>query len=95
MLEKENLELVGCTFHPKILQSPQSESGCNSSRIYGNRNALRMMNNSQASLGANGDAGYCSGSRGLDINNLAQNIASELLKNQSYNATVNLVNSKN
>ena len=31
--EKENLELVGCTFHPKILQSPGSEKA-NSSRHY-------------------------------------------------------------
>jgi hypothetical protein len=35
MQEKENLELVGCTFHPKILQSPISEKGRgNTSRVF-------------------------------------------------------------
>eukprot|EP00347_Sterkiella_histriomuscorum_P010260 403376977 len=49
MQEKENMELVGCTFHPQILQSPQSD-GNNSSRVYNRSNSKGNYNKNPLSM---------------------------------------------
>ena len=83
--EKENLELVGCTFHPKILQSPQSEKGrgntSNNSRS--NKNSYVNLNNTSQVVNP------VNNSQTFDINNLAFNVANEYLKRQSYNSSLN------
>ncbi|CDW91726.1 UNKNOWN [Stylonychia lemnae] len=98
--EKENMELVGCTFHPKILQSPQSE-GNNSFRNYPrssskgfmNRNHANInLNHSQQSLNLNHSHNYGMKqpvSSSFDINNLAQNIANEIYSKQIPHSTTN------
>lgn len=58
------MELVGCTFHPKILQTPKSE--CNSSRLYygvggrsSSKNANKQsFNNTQNTINIGVAGGY-------------------------------------
>ena len=48
--EKENLELVGCTFHPNIIQSPMSQNsstaGGQGNKMYSRTNGGNGFNNS-------------------------------------------------
>ena len=48
-LEKENSELVGCTFHPNILYSPKSENKTYRDNSYTGKDLL-ILNNSSNSL---------------------------------------------
>ena len=63
MLEHENSDLIGCTFHPNITQSPDHYSSCPS----------RANPPRRPSTNA-----YVYNQQPLDLNNLANNVAHEL-----------------
>lgn len=73
-MEKENSELVGCTFYPKVLQSPKSENY--SYRENSQSRNLLMLNNSSNSL-INHQNNV---NPGFDLNFMANNLANEILQ---------------
>ena len=75
-MQKENQELLGCTFHPNILQSPNTEGNSFRASSY-NRQAMLMLNNSSNSIINSNNV-----SQGFDLNNMATNLANDLLKQQ-------------
>ncbi|TNV74359.1 hypothetical protein FGO68_gene10317 [Halteria grandinella] len=102
--EKENQELLGCTFHPNIIQSPQSGI-----KVYGNGGSLQ---NSRGSFGGgagnipynssqhiatflnNNNNNNAGSQQQFDLNTLAYNVASEYMimprpSSQSLNVVVN------
>lgn len=74
--EQQNMELLGCTFHPKVMASPQ---GSASSTNRKNSSKLRAMAKSpDESTTANQN----NPSTGIDMNQLAKQVVQDLFKNQ-------------